>query len=129
MFVCLDLAPLVLRVFGERPAQRLVAHTGHLIERLDGVGSDDAGNLFAVTDRGPGVIDDRDLAALELDLHDPTAAGASADTSADTSAGASASGRGGGAACGELRLMGRHPVRPLAGDPGAALGFQRRPRP
>jgi len=121
VFVCLDLAPLVLRVFGERPAQRLVAHTGHPIERLDSVGSDDAGNLFAVTDRGPGVIDDRDLAALELDLHEPTTGGALAV--------GPAGGPGGGSPCGELRLMGRHPVRPLAGDPGAALGFERHPRP
>jgi len=65
-YVALDLAPLVLRVLGEPPAQRLVTHTGWLVERVSGAACDLDGNLFLQTDLGPAAVDDRDIGQLEL---------------------------------------------------------------
>ncbi len=65
-FVRLDLAPLILRVLNEPPRQRLVTHTGYLIERIDQVLSDGDGNLLMLTDLGPAALDDRDMGQLQL---------------------------------------------------------------
>ncbi len=70
VYVDLELAPLVLRVIGEAPATRLVAHTGHAIERIDGVYADARGDLWVATDRGPGVVHDLDLGQLDLEADD-----------------------------------------------------------
>jgi len=66
-FVRLDLAPLVLRVLNEPPAQRLVTHTGFLVAHVERVLGDADGNLLMLTDLGPAVIDDRDIGQLQLD--------------------------------------------------------------
>ncbi len=65
-YVALDLAPLVLRVLGEPPTQRLVTHTGWLVERVSRAACDLDGNLFLQTELGPAVVDDRDIGQLEL---------------------------------------------------------------
>lgn len=108
VFVDLELAPLYLRVLGEAPAQSLVTHTGFPVAGIERVATDAQGNLWIVTAHGPAVVDDRDLGALDLDLHEAPAAGAAA---------------------GRLRLLGDHPVEALSGPPAAAFGFDPRPRP
>jgi hypothetical protein len=69
-FVLLDLAPLILRVLNEPPRQRLVAHTGFVVERLTRVLSDADGNLLLQTDLGPAAVDDRDIGQLQLTADD-----------------------------------------------------------
>ncbi|HVL59078.1 MAG TPA: DUF2946 family protein [Burkholderiaceae bacterium] len=113
-FVDLDLAPLVYRVFGEAPAQRLVTHTGCEASVIEQVFADEAGDLYVVTDCGPGTIDDRDIAQLELTLQ---------DSPAEPAAGPQA-------VCGELSFAGAvHAIRPMAAPAPQLLGFVRRPRP
>jgi len=97
-------APLVFRVLGEAPHQGVVAHTGEPVGRVERVAVDDAGNLWLATDVGPGIVDDRDLAALAL----------GADDSPD--------------GAGELELLGCHPVAVLGQPPAQAFGFVERPR-
>ena len=65
-FVRLELAPLILRVLNEPPRQRLVTHTGFIVDRVDRVLGDADGNLLLATNRGPAAIDDRDLGQLQL---------------------------------------------------------------
>ena len=65
-YVTLELAPLVLRVLGEQPSQRLVTHTGWPVERVTRVTCDLDGNLLLQTDLGPAVVDDRDIGQLDL---------------------------------------------------------------
>jgi len=65
-FVRLDLAPLILRVLNEPPLQRLVTHTGYIIERIEQVMSDGDGNLLMLTELGPAALDDRDMGQLQL---------------------------------------------------------------
>lgn len=72
-FVRLELAPLVLRVLNEAPAQRLVTHTGFIVERVERVLADADGNLLMVTDLGPAVVDDRDIGQLQLAIEDDAA--------------------------------------------------------
>jgi hypothetical protein len=67
-FVRLDLAPLVLRVLNEPPTQRLVTHTGYIVERIERVLGDADGNLLMLTDMGPAVVDDRDIGQLQLEV-------------------------------------------------------------
>ncbi len=69
-FVRLDLAPLVLRVLNDAPAQRLVTHTGFIVERVERVLADADGNLLMVTELGPAVVDDRDIGQLQLAIDD-----------------------------------------------------------
>jgi hypothetical protein len=69
-FVRLDLAPLVLRVLNEPPTQRLVTHTGFIVEHVERVLGDADGNLLMVTDIGPAVVDDRDIGQLQLAIAD-----------------------------------------------------------
>jgi hypothetical protein len=107
VYVDLDPAPLVYRMVGEGTAQRPVAHTGWPAARIDRVACADDGTLWLVTDLGPGLVDDRDLAALDLEL--------------DESAGA-------GTRAGTLRLLGEHAVTRLAEPPARTFGFELRPR-
>jgi hypothetical protein len=102
--VDLELAPLVFRVTGEAPAQRLVAHTGWPVGRIERAARDAEGNLWLATDLGPGIVDDRDLGALDVDLPDD------------------------GRAPGRLALLGEHAVPALAAQPAQAFGFVARPR-
>lgn len=107
VFVDLDLAPLLLRVLGDAPSQALVTHTGYPVARVERAALDADGNLWLVTDLGPGCIDDRDLAALDLALADAP---------------------GPDGVAGLLHLLGEHPVRALGEPPERAFGFVRRPR-
>jgi hypothetical protein len=107
VFVDLDLAPLLFRVLGEAPGQRLATHTGYPVGRIDRAASDADGNLWLATDAGPGCIDDRDLGALDLTLHDAPAADGST---------------------GRLALLGVHGLRPLERPPAETFGFLLRPR-
>lgn len=66
VFVRLDLAPWVLRVIGDGDRRRFCTHTGRLIASVAAIVSDPEGNLFAQTDAGCGLVDDRDLAQLGL---------------------------------------------------------------
>ncbi|MGE0797177.1 MAG: DUF2946 family protein [Lautropia sp.] len=67
VFVDLELAPLIARVLNEPPQQRLVLHTGELVERIDAAATDADGNLWLRTEHGPALLDDRDIGQLELD--------------------------------------------------------------
>lgn len=107
VFVDLDLAPLLLRVLGEAPAQTLVTHTGYPVERIGSVTIDGAGNLWCATEHGPAVIDDRDLGALDLEPTEDPAPGAPAY---------------------RLRLLGEHAVGTLEAPPAEVYGFEPRPR-
>jgi hypothetical protein len=104
VYVDLDVAPYVLRVFGEAPSQRLVTHTGYPVSRVDRVLASADGTLLLQTDLGPGAIDDRDLASLALELDDDRAQR------------------------GRLVLMGEHAVAPTTQDLETSLGFVARPR-
>jgi hypothetical protein len=70
VFVRIDLAPLVLRVLNEPPTQRLVTHTGYVVERIERVLADADGNLLMMTDLGPAVVDDRDIGQLQISMGD-----------------------------------------------------------
>ena len=68
VYVDVESAPLVVRVFGTAPRLRLVAHTGQPIERVDAAWLGPAGEVLLRTDAGPAVVHDLDLAALALTL-------------------------------------------------------------
>ena len=141
VFVDLELAPLVLRVMNTAPDQRLITQTGHPITTIHRVASDADGNCFMLTDRGPAVIDDRDIGQLVIEPADADSAAAASDGSSHGAADAS-----GGFTQdrwmidlarypGPLRLAdGRAvwPIEPLtitgAAGAGQAFGFQHRPR-
>ena len=106
VYVDLDLAPLYLRVLGESPRQTLVTHTGEPVQRVHEVRLDACDQLWLRTELGPAVIDDRDLAALDLDLSEDPAL----------------------AQVGTLRLLGTHAVKRLLGQASEVLGFVARPR-
>lgn len=61
VFAALDYAPLVLRL---EPDGRLVAHTGADAGAVRSVHLDEDGNVLLATGCGPGLLDDRDLAAF-----------------------------------------------------------------
>ncbi|MFN3985010.1 MAG: DUF2946 family protein [Rhodocyclaceae bacterium] len=69
VFVTLAYLPWVLRT---QPGGRLLTHTGLEIGAINAVFLDDEGNLLCDTPIGPGLVDDRDLAALlsECTTHD-----------------------------------------------------------
>lgn len=62
VFVRLDAAPHVLRLADD--SQALVTHTNAAVESVSGWWLDDAGQLYAMTPLGGGVILDRDLQPL-----------------------------------------------------------------
>jgi hypothetical protein len=107
VYVDLDLAPLYFRVMGEAPQQSLITHTGYPISVITQAATDDAGNLWLMTDLGVGCIDDRDLGALELSLSD------AGEPTTPTAV---------------LLLLGEHPIHPLGAAPSIAFGFDPRPR-
>ncbi|MGE0858390.1 MAG: DUF2946 family protein [Gammaproteobacteria bacterium] len=69
VFVDLDYTPWVYRL---EPGGAFSTHTGLMTADLDAAALDDDGNLLLVTPLGVGVVDDRDLAAIEplLDWED-----------------------------------------------------------
>ena len=64
VFVDLELAPNIWRLAPQPDGVVLVAHTGEIASRVDRLGVDSDGVVWAQTDLGPGAIDDRQLAAL-----------------------------------------------------------------
>jgi len=64
VFVDLELAPNIWRLAPQPDGVVLVAHTGEIANRVDRLGVDSDGVVWAQTDLGPGAIDDRQLAAL-----------------------------------------------------------------
>lgn len=62
VFLRLDAAPYVLRL--DDDGRSLRTHTDMPVATVTGWWLDDAGQLYAMTDRGPGIVLDRDLAAL-----------------------------------------------------------------
>ncbi len=70
VFVDLELAPIILRVFGSGPQARLVTHTGIQIDTVAGAWQTPQGDLLLATDAGPSVVHDLDLGQLEFDDED-----------------------------------------------------------
>ena len=70
VYVELDQAPLVFRWTADDPPS-LVDHIGRSPVSVDAAFLDDAGNVFLRTERGPGIIDDRDLERLASLIHGP----------------------------------------------------------
>ena len=100
VYVDLDLAPLILRVFGSGSAAQLVSHTGFRIESIEAVYAGPAGELWVNSGLGPGVVHDLDLGQLELEFEEVVSA---------------------------VWLQGRrHPVAALA--TGCLAHFEQRPR-
>lgn len=122
VFVDLETAPLVLRVFDSGPQARLAAHTGEPVTRVDDAWRSAAGDLILLTDLGPGAIHDLDLAALALDDAPPP--GASIEDTLPEGSGESGLAQ----PSAWLTLYGRtFALRDLPA--GRALPFDRRPRP
>lgn len=59
VFVRIDAAPLILRL--DANAGQIVTHHGQVIQQVRHWWIDEIGRLFAQTDAGPGMVDDRDL--------------------------------------------------------------------
>ncbi|NDD64430.1 MAG: DUF2946 family protein, partial [Acidobacteria bacterium] len=64
VFVDLELAPIIFRVASSPTGAVLLTHTGERVARVGKLGADADGNVWALTDLGPGVLDDRQLATL-----------------------------------------------------------------
>ena len=69
VYARLDAAPYILRF--DPGTGMLSTHNGLDVSHVDAWIADDAGNLYAGTDLGPGRVDDRDLPALADWLVDP----------------------------------------------------------
>ena len=113
VFVDLELAPLLYRVMGEAPTQSLVTHTGYPVQRIERVMDDAAGNLWLITEQGPGCIDDRDLGALDIDF--PIDADIDSHSAAVHPQGV-------------LRLLGEHRIKRLDELASSTFGFSMSPR-
>lgn len=74
VYVALEYAPLVLRL---EPDGRTVAHTGVDAGHVRSAHLDEDGNVLLATVRGPGLLDDRDLAAFVAECRGPDGAPAS----------------------------------------------------
>lgn len=84
VYAKLDYTPWILRL-GER--QSLVTHTGQPVLAAAAALIDEAGNLLIVFERGIGLVEDRDLAALFDSIHDPAGKAASEEAIALVMAG------------------------------------------
>lgn len=62
VFVRIDAAPLILRMRANDG--QILTHCGHPIQQVRHWWTDEVGRLFAQTDAGPGMVDDRDLMQL-----------------------------------------------------------------
>jgi len=73
VYLALETAPLIYRVLERRdgrPGKALVAHTGFRAHRLVGGWLDPAMRVYLLTDLGPGMVHDQDLAQLDLSDQD-----------------------------------------------------------
>ena len=133
VFVDLDLAPLYFRVMTgatDAVATGLITHTGYPVSRIDRVALDAQGNLWLDTDLGPGCIDDRDLAQLEISLDPDSAAPRASAMDRDADAvDLEAQAVDFDAQMSQLRLLGDHPVERLDQSPAVCFRFVSRPRP
>jgi hypothetical protein len=109
VYVDLDPAPLYFRLLepdrtgSSAPADRaVVSHTGYPVKHIERAAIDAEGQLWLLTDLGPGCVDDRDLALLDLELE---------------------------ASEPRLRLLGAHAVEMLEAPAARAFSFDPRPRP
>lgn len=68
VYVDIELAPLILRVFVGQQGQTLVTHCGDPANQISALASSADGDLWVRTEHGPGVVHDLDLAQLELEL-------------------------------------------------------------
>jgi hypothetical protein len=68
VYVDLDLAPLVIRVFAGDRGATLVSHCGAQVSRVESAYFSDDGNLLLSTDLGPGHVHDLDLAQLDIEF-------------------------------------------------------------
>ncbi|MFP5404848.1 MAG: DUF2946 family protein [Gammaproteobacteria bacterium] len=109
VFVDLDAAPLVLRVFGEGATARLVTHAGDPVERVDAGWIGPQGEILLLTNLGPAVVHDLDIGALELEEGEGSEDG---DLAATT-----------------LVFGGDRLTLTPCTYPAETLGFVRRPRP
>ncbi len=66
VYVQLEYTPWVYRLAGDG---ELHAHTGEAVDGVKGAFLDDDGNLLLHTANGIGIVDDRDLAALSVNLN------------------------------------------------------------
>jgi len=66
VYVDIETAPLVLRVLGPPGDPHLVTHTGRPVGRVDDGWLGPSGEALLLTDAGPAVVHDLDLAALDL---------------------------------------------------------------
>jgi len=69
VYLALETAPIIYRVLERRdgrPGKALVAHTGYRAHRLVGGWLDPAMRIYLLTDLGPGMVHDQDLAQLDL---------------------------------------------------------------
>lgn len=66
VFVDLDLAPLIFRVFENPTAQSMVTHCGDVVSSIQAIANTPSGELWLQTNLGPGVIHDLDLAQLDI---------------------------------------------------------------
>ena len=119
VFLRLDAAPYVLRLSDDN--RRLLTHTNVAIDSVDGWKLDDAGQLYAMTPLGAGIVLDRDLQPLLEQM--ATADGAPLlDALADLAAGSAI----------HAVLPGIYAAAPLAliaqKDVARELGFEANPR-
>ena len=117
VFVDLELAPNIWRLAPQPDGVVLVAHTGEIASRVDRLGVDSDGVVWAQTDLGPGAIDDRQLAALldQVDAKDD-AIGDSFDSAVPAV---------------RVRFRGRPeplPLTPFTQSAALEFGFVREPR-
>lgn len=68
VFVRVDGAPYVLRRADQGPG--LATHTGLAVAQVVGWWADTSGRLFASTERGPGLIEDRELSSVLETMRD-----------------------------------------------------------
>jgi hypothetical protein len=116
IYVELAAAPLILRL---HPDGRLVAHCGHEASAIGPVLVDGDGCAFLATDRGPAMVDDRDLTLFAAELRRLDGAPASdADLLALID----------GQAAPALRWRGLEAVFCTRAEIPARLGFQPRPQ-
>jgi len=122
VFVALAITPFVFRT---APDGGLVAHTGHPVSTVTEAWLDDAGRLGVGTELGPGIVDDRDLAAVCSRLVGPDGPPCPDDALEAWFAGESATKPPHLEACGARVQVQRMPASALP----ARFGFDPLPRP
>jgi hypothetical protein len=118
VFVDLDRAPLIYRVVERDGVTALATHTDYPADQPRAFATSDDGDLFVLTEHGPGLVHDLDLALLDFEEN---------ETRIDADAAAGARGADDARTAGTVLLGGR---RHLVGrDRSGWPTFQRRPRP